>query len=119
MGDIFWDFDASRAPKLGHTDPHEVAAKAIEQLLRQVAPQTEENTMYPMVLRSEYAAIVAEVRDPDDDGALTRALVSDAAWTDGGAREIVSLARRYGTFGLRNALALAEALGIEDGSSGL
>ena len=39
-------------------------------------------------------------------------------WTEHGAREIVSLANEYGAFMLRNALALALALGKEDGELG-
>ena len=36
-------------------------------------------------------------------------------WTEEGARVIVTLANEYGAFMLRNALALALALGKEDG----
>jgi hypothetical protein len=36
-------------------------------------------------------------------------------WTEEGARAIVTLANEYGAFMLRNALALALALGKEDG----
>jgi len=39
-------------------------------------------------------------------------------WTDSGARAVVSLADNYGVFMLRNALALAIALGKEDGKLG-
>ena len=46
---------------------------------------------------------------------LTRALCKDHDWTDGGARAIVSLANEYGSFMLRNALALAVVLDKEDG----
>ena len=40
-------------------------------------------------------------------------------WTEEGARVIVTLANEYGAFVLRNALALALALGKEDGDLGL
>ena len=40
-------------------------------------------------------------------------------WTEQGAREVLQLARRYGTSILRNALALAAAMKIEDGRVGL
>ena len=40
-------------------------------------------------------------------------------WTEEGARVIVTLANEYGAFMLRNALALALALGKEDGDLGL
>lgn len=39
-------------------------------------------------------------------------------WTEEGARVIVTLANEYGAFTLRNALALALALGKEDGDLG-
>lgn len=40
-------------------------------------------------------------------------------WTEEGARVIVILANEYGAFILRNALALALALGKEDGDLGI
>lgn len=46
-------------------------------------------------------------------------LQTDAGWTDEGAKHIASLARNYGSFVLRNALALAITLDIEDGNFGL
>jgi hypothetical protein len=39
-------------------------------------------------------------------------------WTEEGARMILALANEHGTFMLRNALALAIALGKEDGNRG-
>lgn len=39
-------------------------------------------------------------------------------WTDDGARALVTLANDYGAFMLRNALAVAVALGKEDGDLG-
>ena len=46
-------------------------------------------------------------------------LTREAEWSEAGARHLVQLAREYGVFMLRNALALAIALGIEDGDLGL
>jgi hypothetical protein len=46
-------------------------------------------------------------------------LQTDAGWTNQGAKHITRLARDYGSFVLRNALALAVALDIEDGRFGL
>jgi hypothetical protein len=40
-------------------------------------------------------------------------------WTEEGAQVIVTLANKYGAFMLRNALAVALALGKEDGDLGL
>jgi len=46
-------------------------------------------------------------------------LQSEAGWTEEGAKHIANLARNYGSFILRNALALAITLNIEDGKLGL
>ena len=43
-------------------------------------------------------------------------LESEAGWTRSGADHVVRLARDYGVFVLRNALALSIALEIEDGA---
>ena len=50
---------------------------------------------------------------------LIRLLGSEADWTPNAADHLVSLVQNYGFFVLRNALALALALGIEDGELGL
>jgi hypothetical protein len=42
-------------------------------------------------------------------------LINEHGWTREGAEQIARLAREYGAFMLRNALALAGALKIEDG----
>jgi len=54
-----------------------------------------------------------------DDKDITEALVSDHDWTEEGATEVIRLATDKGSFLLRNALALAIALKIEDGNQGL
>ena len=71
------------------------------------------------VLLSEYETIVAQTGRDASDEQLVAALVCDAEWTDHGARVVAHLARQYGTSILRNSLALAAALGIEDGEAGL
>lgn len=70
-------------------------------------------------LLSEYETIIAELPPDASDDILIAALVSHGDWTARGAQAVVLLAREYGTFVLRNALALAAALNIEDGESGL
>jgi hypothetical protein len=45
-------------------------------------------------------------------------LERDLAWTHEGACEISRLARKYGAFMMRNALAVATVLGVEDGELG-
>jgi hypothetical protein len=70
---------------------------------------------------SEYKAAVenasaGEIVDMDE---LTQRLTAEHDWTVEGAQAIASLAADYGAFILRNALALAIALGKEDGDLGL
>ena len=73
----------------------------------------------------EYAALIPERREADrnrpnlcDAHMLQEALVHQADWTPAAAAHLVELAQHYGAFMLRNALALALALGIEDGELG-
>jgi hypothetical protein len=70
-------------------------------------------------LLAEYENIVGELSDEPTEEEIIGALVAKGDWTHEGARAILKLARTYGTAILRNALALADALGIEDGDSGL
>ena len=53
-----------------------------------------------------------------DMGRLVQHLSQTHDWTEEGARVIVTLATEYGAFMLRNALALALALGKDDGNLG-
>ena len=71
------------------------------------------------VLKYEYESIIADIGVDANDQWIIDRLVQDADWTDRGAREVLGLARKFGTSILRNALALASAMKIEDGSSGL
>lgn len=70
-------------------------------------------------LLTEYETIIAEVGEDATDDEIVATLIHDADWTERGAREVLQLARHYGMSILRNALALAKALRIEDGASGL
>jgi hypothetical protein len=70
-------------------------------------------------LLDEYEAIIAELGVDATDEHIVGELVSGHDWTAEGARAILMLARTYGTAILRNALALAAAMQIEDGSSRL
>lgn len=45
-------------------------------------------------------------------------LHNEMEWTQDGAQQVAYLARNYGAFVLRNALALSVSLGIEDGELG-
>jgi hypothetical protein len=70
----------------------------------------------------EYKKMLAEMDacdgSPEAARQITLALSQQHDWSPAGAAALVALARDYGTFMLRNALALAEALEIEDGSRG-
>ena len=50
---------------------------------------------------------------------LVGELASSHDWTEQGAQQLLALAQQYGSFILRDALALAIALDIEDGELGL
>ena len=56
--------------------------------------------------------------DEIDGQRLADLLVTEAAWTEPGAQLLIQLATYNGSFILRNATALALALGIEDGEGG-
>ena len=119
MGDIFWDYNAARDRLGDYTEPYQVAVAAVEQSLKCFAERFDTSPIFPRSLRDEYSAIIGEVADSTDDAAVIGALVASADWTQNGAQAIVRLARQYGTAVLRNAFALADALGIEDGELGL
>lgn len=79
-------------------------------------------------LRSVLATIEPKVAEYEEivagEDAVTRAetirrLVTNHGWTMQGAHTIEWLAHEHGAFVLGNALALAIALEIEDGASGL
>ncbi len=54
--------------------------------------------------------IIVRVGENATDDKIIAALVKDADWIEQGAREVLRLARMYGTSILRNALALASAM---------
>jgi hypothetical protein len=76
-------------------------------------------------LVDEYQTILSNhlnTFSPNDDKkcqAIKQLLQKEADWTPNGAEAIVDLATNYGSFVLRNALALSIALNIEDGRLGL
>ncbi|QOJ15583.1 MAG: hypothetical protein HRU75_13450 [Planctomycetia bacterium] len=70
-------------------------------------------------LTAEYRLLTAELGEAGDDAQLRALLVRGADWTEEGAAAVVHLAKQYGSFVLANALALAEALEIEDGEAGI
>jgi len=67
---------------------------------------------------SLFAPLLEKTTQPLCSESLIRELHRTHDWTECGARAVVSLANDYGAFILRNALALAIALGKEDGELG-
>jgi hypothetical protein len=68
-------------------------------------------------LVEEYRVLL-EGMDADSSEAIQKTLIRDAGWTPEAASHLLGLARAYGSFMLRNALAISAALGIEDGELG-
>ena len=75
-------------------------------------------------LVDEYGTYVSECSpaapgmESVDVDSVRELLVRSGNWTEQGARAVTSLAHDYGAFILRNALALAIALEMEDGELG-
>jgi hypothetical protein len=68
----------------------------------------------------EYAALFQSPKEEQliDWPQVELKLHNEMEWTQEGAAHVAALARDYGAFVLRNALALALSLGIEDGELG-
>ena len=77
------------------------------------------NELMSETLVAEYQTILEDLGAQATDEQIVHALVEQADWTERGALAIVKLVREYGSAVLRNALALANAMGIEDGEAGL
>lgn len=69
-------------------------------------------------LVEEYRTLLADI-DHVSPASLGDVLIQKAGWTSEGAAHLAQLARGYGAFVLRNALALSLVLGVEDGDLGL
>ena len=82
----------------------------------------DEQMLVATPLAEEYATLVAEAADDSrsdiDWLKLQSKLVQTAEWSPPAAMHLVDLAKNYGAFMLRNALALAVAAGIDDGELG-
>lgn len=68
-------------------------------------------------LVGEYRAIFASLPSSASES-LEQALIREGDWTPQAAEHLVTLANKYGSFMLRNALATSLALEIEDGDLG-
>ena len=68
-------------------------------------------------LTEEYRAIF-ENYTFDSSKSITNNLVQEADWTEQAAEHLLQLAENYGSFMLRNALALSIAFDNEDGKVG-
>jgi uncharacterized protein (DUF2384 family) len=77
------------------------------------------NELLTDTLLGEYETLIADLVTNPTDEQIVQALVEQADWTDRGAHTILKLAQEYGSAILRNALALANAMDIEDGESGM
>lgn len=73
-------------------------------------------------LTKEYHSLLKESENRERakfiDGEIRELLISKGDWTPSAAEHLLDLATRYGSFMLRNALALSIALKIEDGELG-
>lgn len=80
--------------------------------------QKASDTLDPAI--QEYADTFSTPKreQPIDWKRVEAKLHNEMDWTQDGAEHVASLARDYGAFVLRNALALALSLGIEDGELG-
>lgn len=73
-------------------------------------------------LLSEYETVIEEAGPPGSSEfweRLEEKLVVNSEWSHPAANHLVTLARDYGSFVLRNAYALAIALDVEDGELGI
>lgn len=78
-------------------------------------------TTYPECVPSfveEYRTLIEALGPSPKDEEIREYLIRHSAWSERGAAVILHLAKHFGTFVLANALALAEALEIEDGDAG-
>jgi len=65
----------------------------------------------------EYRSLFAGAKT-DEGESLENMLVCKGDWSQKAASDLLQLAHNYGSFMLRNALAISMALGIEDGDFG-
>jgi hypothetical protein len=71
---------------------------------------------------SEYQTYVAKVTNKNNEidwDKLIDLLCSNGDWTTQGAEILIAIVKNYGSFILKNALALAVATNIENGELGL
>jgi len=68
-------------------------------------------------LVDDYRSLFEDVND-DSSESIEGVLTREAEWKPEAAAHLLELARAYGSFMLRNALAISLALDIEDGELG-
>lgn len=68
-------------------------------------------------LVDEYSTLLDGI-DPAATESIERVLIQDAEWTPEAATHLLQLARAYGSFMLKSALAISLVLDIEDGELG-
>lgn len=113
MGDIFWDHEGASDSDGEHSDPFEAAFRAVRATLKAFA---EENQLYAVSRSSageESEPIVVTQRESTVDGETpTIAKISETS--ERRADVVLQLARQYGSRLLREALAIAEDLRLEE-----
>lgn len=67
----------------------------------------------------EYTTLLDALVPSPKDEEIRAFLIRHSEWSERGAATVLALAKHYGTFVLANALALAEALEVEDGEAGI
>jgi hypothetical protein len=67
----------------------------------------------------EYRTLLQPLGSSPSDEDVKSLLIRRSEWTEHGAATILALAKHYGTFVLASALALAEAIDVEDGEAGI
>jgi len=69
------------------------------------------------VLSEEYGCLIENLTDKSPES-LINALAKQGDWTEQAASHLLQLVNDYGSFMLRNALALSLAMNVEDGELG-
>jgi hypothetical protein len=106
-----------------HWESIEYQSSCVEVDGREFEYPQETNPADVSVFVEEYADLAAEFGDindiEDQASRIIDMLANRHEWTHDSASVLLGLTTKYGTFVLRNALALALALNIDDGTEGL
>lgn len=117
MGDIFWDYIPDRDLSLGFYDPFQVAVSTVASTLHELSEIVEPTPPYGSTLGLKYREILARVGKGAEESELIAALAKDSELSPEAVGVILDLAKSFGAEILRNSLALAEAMSIENGET--